>query len=230
MPLLLTLLLVLTAAVPSVAQPPLRARDVLLIVDDLQAESRTTPQIRQLSARLIRAVTVSGGRVAIATTAAEGSLTSLTGEEEELTAAIARITGEGTQPSDVLDAGGQPRDEAQRRASLAISRAAAAVTAFASVARERGAAEVVFISPGYRRPPGVGSDALVEAALGAGVVVHAVDVRVVAGDSGPNSSAWRSHANASRAMLAGLAAQTRGIAVLGRPDLEELIVRLRGGK
>jgi hypothetical protein len=221
-------ILALTATVPG--QGATGSRTVLLILDDVQTESGSTSPLRQVAGRLVRGLTQAGVQCALATTSTETLVVPPTADEGALLTAIGRVTGEGLKPADILAARQQqPENEVRRRAALAASRAAGAVASFAA-AQKGEAFDVVFVSPGYERPPGVPADAIGEAALRAGVPVHVVDVRALGGDGGPRSSEWRTYANASRAALVGLAAQTRGETVLSRPELDALTARFRPRK
>jgi len=203
--------LVSVLACPGVASPQDGRRALLLVVDDLHIEFRSTPGTRELMRKVLGMLFREGDSVAIISTGSSSVAVAPTSNVARLTSGLSRITGGGLKPNQILDP--QWADERLSRAKIAIAAARDAIRVVAS--RVAGPVVVLYFSGGYAEQslaPDLAE--LASDAYRANATIYAFDSRLVgrplSSPSAGNESAWESHLREARESLNGLAESTGG--------------------
>ncbi len=220
----LTVLLALSCAAVTTAQPPLPA--TLLVVDDLHLEFRMTPRTRQLVGGAIATLLKSNTRVAIVSTSDHVPLTGPTTDAKMLDGAVSHTVGVAFKPSEILSLGPQVNAELDHRGRMAFtstSRALATIVANAA----GGKVDVIYFSAGYLSGAISPPEELVASSLRLNAPVHTVDVFEIleasAAQAGLDTTVHHLGAHQS---LIDLATKTHGSAVQTLDDFGQLLTRM----
>jgi len=209
-------------------QPP--GRVVLLIVDDLHLEFRSTPRLRELAARVVRPMIREGNPCGLVSTGTSGVSVAPTIDAAALDLAITRLVGNGLLPREIL---GPPfaanlEGELRARATAAFSTAADAINAAAASQPGR-PLSVLYVSGGYDDGVVFEADRLVQSARRAKAGVNTIDLRSIVNPAAPqgvSQTDWDAHAAVMKGSLSALASQTQGVAAFTADDVDLLVSRI----
>lgn len=198
-------------------------RLLVLFVDDLHLEFRSTPRIRELLLRRVLPRLIrDGDSVGLVTTGYSSVAMRPTTDREAIVAGLRKITGNGLRADEIVAAASS--DERLRRATIAIATAQGAIHAMA--ADTLGPNAVIYVSGGYGDESVLTDLAeLILAANRANVTIHTFDALGVVGPtsepSPANEAAWQTYFRAARDSLRRLADSTGGqvVSTLGRSTL-----------
>ena len=228
----LVLVLAAVSGIGLGGQAPAESRTFLLFIDDLHLEFRSTPQIRNLTLRMVAELTRAGDRWAIVTTGTSSVSVAPIPDRTVVESAIRRITGGGLNARRFLDSRQQAEGmgELRHRAGIALSTAADAIQSV-SAAQNRRPFDVLYISNGYDagliEPSG-----LMQAAGAANARVFTIDPRGwlnAADQPGLSQAEWDSYLDATRSVLHTLAGRTQGMTVFTDADLNSALALLAAG-
>jgi VWFA-related protein len=206
------------------AQPSNRL--LVLLVDDLHFDFRSTPRMRDMLVRRILPLLFRGDdSVSLLTTGYSSVAIAPTTDREAVLAGIRQIVGSALRADDILAP--MSADERLRRAIVAIATARDVIQAIASITARR--KTLIYVSSGYGDER-VASDLseLVAAANRANVTIHALDALGLAGGPAPapsatNSAAWLTYSRDAYDSLHRLADATGGRMVSTPGELDAAI-------
>ena len=205
-------------------------RAVLLIVDDLHLDFRSTPRLRELAARLVRPIIREGNLCGLVSTGTSGVSVTPTIDAAALDLAITRLVGNGLKLSETFATAFAANVEREQRARAigAFSTAADAIdTAAASHAGRP--LSVLYVSGGYDNGVVFEADRLVQSARRAKVAVNTIELRGVVNAAAPqgiSQADWDVHVAVMKGSLSALASQTQGVAAFRADDVDVLLSRI----
>jgi hypothetical protein len=226
---LMALAIVMGTAVQALGGQNPQPRALLVVVDDVHVDFRSTPRLR----KLLQDLSDSGRQDdtwALVTTGSSRIRLEPTRGTAGLRAAVGRITGNSLKLRDQLDAFGDADRTAvvRRRASLSDVVIAQAIEGIADVAAVP--PTILYLTDGYdaRMVPVmsevVRATAEARARLIAIWIPGAIPGREPPADVRPDE--WRAYLEATRASLRTLAEKTGGLAVFSREELDAAFARL----
>ena len=124
-------------------------RVFLLFIDDLHLDFQSTPRTRELIKKMLRNLIHDGDMFGIVTTGTSSISQQLTYDRQILEAAIARVTGNGLKPKEIIEGqqGANGPTELRHRAHVAFSTAYDLMRNLEKLQNRRKA--VVYVSSGY---------------------------------------------------------------------------------
>jgi hypothetical protein len=203
-------------------------RRVVLFVDDLHFDFRSSPRVRDLlSSRILPAVGGQGQAVGIVTTGQSPVSTAPTMDLGLLRSRLRSIMGNGLRADDILDERGST--ERRRRARVAL--AAARDTIQFLSASGTGRALIVYVSDGYGESALTGElDEIAAAASRARATVYTVDSHGLVGPTpeltASNWSRWDGYRVIAQDGLRRLAEGTGGRLIWTPADLDSALERI----
>ncbi len=124
-------------------------RVFLLFIDDLHLDFQSTPRTRELIKKMLRSLIHEGDMFGIVTTGTSSISQQLTYDRQILESAVARITGNGLKPKEIIEgqSGSQGPTELRHRAHVAFATAYDLMRNLEKLQNRRKA--VLYISSGY---------------------------------------------------------------------------------
>jgi hypothetical protein len=227
--LLVAVTAVVFGASPAQTQQAAQPRTFLVVVDDLHLDFRSTPQLRQLTGRVMSSLMSPDATGALVTTGDPEAFIAPTSVSATLESAVPRLVGKGLTTSEILLSRPELQNESGRRAATAVSAAADAIARVAATQKGR-PFNVIYLSGGDAAGPIPERVGLVESALRAGAPIHTIDMRGLTPPSSQSAGQpeWSAYVAAARSSLSDLASQTRGTAAFTAGDVDALVTRLVG--
>ncbi len=201
---------------------------VLLLVDDLHFEFRSTPGVRSLLIqRVLPAVMREGQALGIVTTGYSSVTLAPTTDRELALARLRTITGGGLRPDGIIDERGAP--ERLRRAGVSLATAKDVIGYLA--ARSPSRKSILFLSDGYGDPSlTLELDEIAAAAYRASATIYVVDLHGLLA-AAPELTAqqwlqWDAHRVTAQDGLRRLAESTGGLLIWTWSDLDAALEQI----
>jgi hypothetical protein len=202
---------------------------VILFVDDLHVDFRSTPRLRDLLIRRILPAVLGKGRsVGIVTTGYSSINAAPTTDEALLLARLRSITGGGLRPDDLLDE--RQGSERLGRARVALATAKDTITFLAASRTAR--PSIIYLSNGYGKPAVTAElDEIIAAAYRANVTIHALELHGLVSAPSPDLKAsdwalWDEYRVNARDSLRRLAERAGGQLIWTRLDLDSALEQI----
>lgn len=201
-------------AVSLAAQSAPAPRRMLIVVDELSLQFRSTPRMRDLISRTLAAAKARGDLATIVGTGRSGVDVPLSPIGSAHDSAVRRLVGQALPPRDIAltTAGSEEGAELRQRSGSAFSKATSALR---SLSREAGALMVVYFTEGYpafAKEPGE----FAQEAARLNATVHVIDPRGFSdADRQFDAKDWESYLAATQDSVRTLAG---GGSVISRPE------------
>jgi hypothetical protein len=214
------------ASAPAQEQPR-PGRFLVVVVDDLHLEFRSTPRVRDLLQHTLRAVTHEGDSVALVSTGPSSVAVAPTRDLARILSGIRRITGDGLRAGDILDA--QNASERVRRASVAIATVRQAIENAAT--RTTAGIAVIYVSSGYGEASlAMELAELASAANRASATIYTFEYRSLVSELEPPQApiedpGWTAYVREAQDSLRLLADATAGHMVSSRWEFDALVMQ-----
>jgi hypothetical protein len=214
------------------------SRLFLIVVDDLHIDFRSTARIRwDLMKRLLQLTARAGDKVRMVSTGYSSVDVPPTSDPAVVQAALARITGGGLRPAEILD--GKSRDELVRRAQVTLRTVTQAIEAMPAADGKGNV--VLLVTGGFDLSPRTERAALVteleeltRTANRVGATIYAFDARALVGTPEPlltgiDADAWNAYLEAARTSLRTLVEATRGRTVVTLGEVDDAFAQIDAG-
>jgi hypothetical protein len=206
----------------------LSPRRILIVVDELSLQFRSTPRVRDQMRRMLRVLRRNGDLVGLTTTGRSGVAMPLSANWDSLDSAVARVIGEALAPRAIANARGDSEDAAELRARATVA-FSTVVTALRSMAAGGSSPTiVVYFTEGYPALTPATSE-LVEEALRMKVMVYAIDPRGFGESDGTkpwDAKDWDAYIAATHPRVRALAGGLKGVTVFTRDEFDAFLSRL----